>query len=80
MSYLVFVPQDIITNAALCQPGWRETNARAFYPERAVQAYWSAERVGLDEPSTEYSEMLREIGKKLVIKDDTFGVVQRGGS
>ena len=80
MSYLVFVPQDITTNAALCQPGWRETNARPSTQSATCKPTGARRESALTNQVRSILRCCARSGKKLVIKDDTFGVVQRGGS
>ena len=78
--FLSFVNQITINNVALCQPGWRTTNAITFYDMEEVQSYWHPQRAGPGQSSTDYANLLRELGSKLVLRDDTYGIVQRGGS
>jgi hypothetical protein len=63
----------------MCQRGWRESNFRFFYDESEVEGYWDPKRYGVGEAHERYTSDLKNFAVRKVLKDDSYGVIQRGG-
>ena len=74
---LSFCYQDIRNNPVLCQPGWRLTNSKPFYPVEWVEDYWRDDRPGAGMPHKRYAEHLKKWAVRLVVDKDIYGVIQR---